>query len=144
MYCVVRGTQTPTVLAEAADVLSDQLRNQLIRLAELTAPKVAAVAPSAETARLVEASKEVVERELLETYLEEAGEVLATVRQHLDIMRRRPHDHEALVTIRRGFHTLKGSGRMVESARPTFVSRGRRGGWRDRSVVISRPAVDVR
>ena len=32
------GRQTPTVLAEAADVLSDQLRIQLIRLAELTAP----------------------------------------------------------------------------------------------------------
>lgn len=34
----MRGRQTPTVLAEAADVLSDQLRIQLIRLAELTAP----------------------------------------------------------------------------------------------------------
>ncbi|MBT9612402.1 MAG: Hpt domain-containing protein [Burkholderiales bacterium] len=82
-------------------------------VAALTAPKVAAVAPSAETARLIEASKEVVDRELLETYLEEAAEVLATVREHLGIMRRRPHDHEALITIRRGFHTLKGSGRMV-------------------------------
>ena len=84
-----------------------------VALAELTAPKVAAVAPSAETARLIEASKEVVDRELLETYLEEAGEVLATVREQAEIMRRRPHDHEALITIRRGFHTLKGSGRMV-------------------------------
>ena len=34
----MHGRQTPTVLAEAADVLSDQLRIQLIRLAELTAP----------------------------------------------------------------------------------------------------------
>jgi signal transduction histidine kinase len=34
----VRGTQSPTVLAEAADVLSDQLRTELILLAELTAP----------------------------------------------------------------------------------------------------------
>jgi chemosensory pili system protein ChpA (sensor histidine kinase/response regulator) len=82
-------------------------------VAELTAPKVAAVAPSAETARLIEASKEVIDRELLETYLEEAAEVLATVSKHLGIMRRRPHDHDALITIRRGFHTLKGSGRMV-------------------------------
>ena len=80
---------------------------------ELTAPKVAAVAPSAETTRLSEASKEVVDRELLETYLEEATEVLATVFAQVEIMRRRPHDHEALITTRRGFHTLKGSGRMV-------------------------------
>ena len=79
----------------------------------LTAPKFAAVAPSKETARLLDASQEVVDRELLETYLEEAGEVLATVNEQLGILRRRAHDHEALITIRRGFHTLKGSGRMV-------------------------------
>jgi chemosensory pili system protein ChpA (sensor histidine kinase/response regulator) len=80
---------------------------------DLTAPKVAAVAPSEETTRLAESSKEVVDNELLETYLEEAQEVLATINEHLAIMRRRPHDQEALITIRRGFHTLKGSGRMV-------------------------------
>jgi len=82
-------------------------------LTDLTAPKVAAVAPSKETARLLEASKETIDRELLETYLEEAHEVLTTVGEQLGMLRRRPHDHDALVTIRRGFHTLKGSGRMV-------------------------------
>ncbi len=80
---------------------------------ELITPKVAAVAPSKETARLLEASKETIDRELLETYLEEAHEVLETVREQLGILQRRAHDHDALITIRRGFHTLKGSGRMV-------------------------------
>ena len=79
----------------------------------LTAPKFAAVAPSKETARLLDASKETIDQELLETYLEEAHEVLATVNEQLGMLRRRPHDHDALITIRRGFHTLKGSGRMV-------------------------------
>ena len=105
-----RASKALSALEQAGDVPAAAVG---AALTELTAPKVAAVAPSAETARLIEASKEVVDRELLETYLEEAAEVLATVREHVEVMRRRPHDHEALITIRRGFHTLKGSGRMV-------------------------------
>ncbi len=98
----------------ALDVASDPNDERVSSvLSELTAPRVAAVAPSQETSRLIEASKEVIDRELLETYLEEAQEVLERVDQNLIVIRRRPHDHEALVTIRRGFHTLKGSGRMV-------------------------------
>ena len=53
------------------------------------------------------------EQELLDIFLEEAREVLATIRSKLDACRSNPGDHESLVTIRRGFHTLKGSGRMV-------------------------------
>jgi chemosensory pili system protein ChpA (sensor histidine kinase/response regulator) len=82
-------------------------------VAGLAAPKVAAVAPSQETARLLEASAETIDREMLEVYLEEAQEVLASVREHLAMVRSRPDDKGALTTIRRGFHTLKGSGRMV-------------------------------
>jgi len=51
--------------------------------------------------------------ELLAVYLEEAGEVLATIDEHLGKAREHPQDIELLRTIRRGFHTLKGSGRMV-------------------------------
>ncbi|MDO9063615.1 MAG: Hpt domain-containing protein [Sulfuricella sp.] len=73
----------------------------------------APVAPSRETERLLEASEEAVDAELLETYLEEAAEVLATVSENLQASHEQPGDREALTTIRRGFHTLKGSGRMV-------------------------------
>ncbi|MGC2459229.1 MAG: Hpt domain-containing protein [Gallionellaceae bacterium] len=51
--------------------------------------------------------------ELLDVFLEEAGEVLERIRTNLEIIHSRPDDHEALLTIRRAFHTLKGSGRMV-------------------------------
>jgi chemosensory pili system protein ChpA (sensor histidine kinase/response regulator) len=51
--------------------------------------------------------------ELLEVFLEEAHEVLETLHQHLGACQRNPHSREDLITIRRGFHTLKGSGRMV-------------------------------
>ncbi len=51
--------------------------------------------------------------ELLQIFLEEAAEVLAAIEAALTVSRAQPEDAEALTTIRRGFHTLKGSGRMV-------------------------------
>jgi len=51
--------------------------------------------------------------ELLEVFLEEAQEVLDSMRANLEILQLQPEGHEPLATIRRGFHTLKGSGRMV-------------------------------
>lgn len=51
--------------------------------------------------------------ELLDIYLTEAEEVLATIAQNLQALRVNATDHEALVEVRRGFHTLKGSGRTV-------------------------------
>jgi chemosensory pili system protein ChpA (sensor histidine kinase/response regulator) len=74
---------------------------------------VEAPAPSAETTRMMEASEEDLDAELLGIFLEEANEVLATIDQQLPQLHAMPGDHEALVTVRRSFHTLKGSGRMV-------------------------------
>lgn len=68
---------------------------------------------SPETAKLIDASAEVIDAELLGVYLEESDEVLATIREHLDTVREQHANKGALTTIRRGFHTLKGSGRMV-------------------------------
>ncbi|GLS05598.1 hypothetical protein GCM10007860_27550 [Chitiniphilus shinanonensis] len=64
-------------------------------------------------ARPLPQSDAAIDAELLEVYLEEAVEVLATIAENLEICRHTPHDREALTVIRRGFHTLKGSGRMV-------------------------------
>jgi chemosensory pili system protein ChpA (sensor histidine kinase/response regulator) len=69
--------------------------------------------PSEETMRLLSASGEKLDAELLEIYLTEADEVLDTVADNLAVCRAEPHNVEALRIIRRGFHTLKGSGRMV-------------------------------
>src|SRR5205814_432140 len=63
--------------------------------------------------QLVDAPGAEVDKELLEIFLEEAAEVVATIESSLATMREAPHDRESLTTIRRGFHTLKGSGRMV-------------------------------
>ncbi|HWI38679.1 MAG TPA: Hpt domain-containing protein [Burkholderiales bacterium] len=51
--------------------------------------------------------------ELLQIFLEEAREVLANLEATLPVSRAEPANQEALGTLRRGFHTLKGSGRMV-------------------------------
>src|SRR6267142_782634 len=50
---------------------------------------------------------------LLDIFLEEASEVLGNIDAALPQSRERPGDRDVLITIRRGFHTLKGSGRMV-------------------------------
>lgn len=80
---------------------------------ERIAPAASAPAPSPEAAKLVDASAETIDAELLGVYLEESDEVLATIREQLRTVREQHANKEALTTIRRSFHTLKGSGRMV-------------------------------
>lgn len=59
------------------------------------------------------ATAEAVDAELLEIFLSEAVEVLDCVKQTIPDSRNAPHNQEFLTTLRRSFHTLKGSGRMV-------------------------------
>jgi chemosensory pili system protein ChpA (sensor histidine kinase/response regulator) len=54
-----------------------------------------------------------VDAELLGIFLDEAGEVLQTINDTVPVCRAEPDNLDALTTIRRAFHTLKGSGRMV-------------------------------
>lgn len=51
--------------------------------------------------------------ELLAIFIEEAHEVLDTIAEQQTGLRAGSDDRDPLVAIRRGFHTLKGSGRMV-------------------------------
>ena len=72
-----------------------------------------APAPSDETLQLAEAGHDAIDAELLAIFLMEAHDVLATLAEKLAALRTDPDHADALVTIRRGTHTLKGSGRMV-------------------------------
>lgn len=77
-----------------------------------TAPAMVNVAaPSASTTRSIRSGNE--DDELLEVFLEESNEVLANLRAQHEIVRAAPNTKESWITIRRAFHTLKGSGRMV-------------------------------
>jgi chemosensory pili system protein ChpA (sensor histidine kinase/response regulator) len=55
--------------------------------------------------------------ELLELFIEEAKEEIASIKRNLPVWSDSPDDMEALITVRRSFHTLKGSGRMVGAER---------------------------
>src|ERR1700730_17530490 len=63
--------------------------------------------------RLLETDASQFDAELLDIYLTEADEVLDTIASSAVELKARPDDRQALTTVRRGFHTLKGSGRMV-------------------------------
>ncbi|MBI1174086.1 MAG: response regulator [Sideroxydans sp.] len=89
-----------------------QLENVLLSVRSLqrTATPVRPV-PGVTPPAAVHASDE--DGELLEVFIEEAQEVLEILRANLEISQLHPESLEPLTTIRRGFHTLKGSGRMV-------------------------------
>ena len=55
--------------------------------------------------------------ELLELFIEEAKEEIGTIGRNLPQWAESPDDMETLITVRRSFHTLKGSGRMVGAER---------------------------
>ena len=55
--------------------------------------------------------------ELLELFIEEAREEVASIKRKLPAWQDEPDDMETLITVRRSFHTLKGSGRMVGAER---------------------------
>jgi chemosensory pili system protein ChpA (sensor histidine kinase/response regulator) len=58
-------------------------------------------------------SEEAIDAELLGIFIEEAREVLDTIGAAIPQAEASPSDQGVLTTLRRGFHTLKGSGRMV-------------------------------
>jgi len=68
---------------------------------------------SEETQRLLDTDASQLDGELLEIYLTEAAEVLDTIADNRVALERNAGDREALGVVRRQFHTLKGSGRMV-------------------------------
>ncbi len=61
------------------------------------------------------AGEEPVDDELREVFLEETDEVLEILREYLPRWSANPDDKSALSELRRAFHTLKGSGRMVRA-----------------------------
>ncbi len=79
-------------------------------------PPAAAVPPESPPADTGDYAVEIpadTEPELLEIFLEEANEVLANMGEAANACHNNPDDRESLTVVRRGFHTLKGSGRMV-------------------------------
>lgn len=56
---------------------------------------------------------DLIDEEILEIFTEEVVEVLETIQEHYPTYKVNESDSDALTEVRRAFHTLKGSGRMV-------------------------------
>ncbi|GKT20238.1 Hpt domain-containing protein [Acidovorax sp. SUPP3334] len=81
--------------------------------AEAVAPASAGVAVAAAVSASAVASDQDDEEELLDIFLEEAREVVANGLAAVDALTAKPSDLSEQTTLRRAFHTLKGSSRMV-------------------------------
>ena len=66
---------------------------------------------------VIAADAEHLDPELLELFIEEAKEEIVSIQRNLPQWSDSPDDMETLITVRRSFHTLKGSGRMVGAER---------------------------
>ncbi|MFQ5547119.1 MAG: Hpt domain-containing protein [Woeseia sp.] len=73
--------------------------------------------PSVTIAPVISEDAEHLDPELLELFIEEAKEEIASIKRNLPQWQDAPDDLETLITVRRSFHTLKGSGRMVGAER---------------------------
>ena len=67
--------------------------------------------------QVVASDAEHLDPELLELFIEEAKEEIVTIKRDLPAWAESPDDMETLITVRRSFHTHKGSGRMVGAER---------------------------
>ena len=70
-------------------------------------------ATAAEVAPLVVIQDRDVDHELMEIFLAEATEVLQAIAHGSEVLKTQPAKQDELTNVRRAFHTLKGSGRMV-------------------------------
>ncbi len=84
-----------------------------LTLEQASAVQAPAAVPEAIATPAVTQGADSIDAELLEIFVAEAGEVLETVAGTLPGLRQHPDAQDALTIVRRAFHTLKGSARMV-------------------------------
>ena len=65
------------------------------------------------TDKVIVEDDDLIDDEIIEIFIEEAEEVLETIREYLPQWQADLSNQEAATEVRRAFHTLKGSGRMV-------------------------------
>ena len=90
---------------------------QALAQAEQTPESMAPQATEVMPLPVVAPDAEHLDPELLELFIEEAKEEIAAIKRNLPAWSEAPDDMETLITVRRSFHTLKGSGRMVGAER---------------------------
>jgi chemosensory pili system protein ChpA (sensor histidine kinase/response regulator) len=142
METVKAGRREPWYMLDNAEACLAVLRDLEIRLAKDKtedsaaakaarempgAPMAATTQPAVAPTRMqatevmpmpvVARDTEHLDPELLELFIEEAKEEIVSIKRNLPQWAEAPDDMETLITVRRSFHTLKGSGRMVGAER---------------------------
>ncbi|MGB5345988.1 MAG: Hpt domain-containing protein [Woeseia sp.] len=134
METVKAGRKDPFYMLDNAETCLDVLKSMESRLSAdfegdashpRTMPEPAPVPDAANfyktavmrSTPVVRPQSDHIDPELLELFIEEAKEEIATIGRYLPKWISAPDDMESLITVRRSFHTLKGSGRMVGAER---------------------------
>jgi chemosensory pili system protein ChpA (sensor histidine kinase/response regulator) len=136
METVQSGRNDPWYMLENAETCIKALQNQVIPAVPTVGPGDAAAGAEPEnyekTQRIaspfavdrvptlapvspVGTTTEVVDPELVQLFIEEAREELAKITKLFATWEQNPLEQDALSLLRRSFHTLKGSGRMVNA-----------------------------
>ena len=92
--------------------------DQIVQVGAPVLPSLQSAAPAPRPApAAAAAARPATDPELIALFIEEAGEEIATVGRLFPLWEENPSDRESLARVRRAFHTLKGSGRVVGAAR---------------------------
>ena len=106
-----RATQAIEALEKADFDVQNPDMNKII--SAVGAEPEAVSAPELPTHAPMPVGDDAIDAELLEVFLMEAVEVIACVNDTIPLSRNDPSNQDHLITLRRSFHTLKGSSRMV-------------------------------
>lgn len=111
--------ETSEILAEIEQAEHEESQDEILQVADVIdiaeTPEVEevvvpqAIAPDV----LDEDDDNYIDDEIIEIFVEEAGEVIAAIAEYFPRWAKNFEDENSLTEFRRAFHTLKGSGRMV-------------------------------
>src|SRR5688572_23799292 len=116
---VSAGRTDPWYMLDNADLCLDLLESLPIAKPPTAAPAPQASAPpppkksAAPPPSVMQIEEDRSDPELVEVFIEEAKEEIASIQRNLPVWAADRTSSEALISTRRSFHTLKGSGRMV-------------------------------
>jgi len=116
--CVQALEQQPTPAPPTVLALEPNAYGKTVQIPSVTAaaePDARAVGAAAPTlaASPPKPAVELADPELMKLFIEEAHEELTKIQHGFPVWDQNPLERDSLVTVRRCFHTLKGSGRMV-------------------------------
>ncbi len=107
--------ETATEEAVTEAVADDATEEQLSASSQSAARQQVPAGPVTVADLKAAVDNDLIDDDIIEIFLEEAAEVTQTLDEWWPIYRHKTSDAEALSTVRRAFHTLKGSGRMVQA-----------------------------